>query len=65
MVIPEQIDVLGLISELNALGWRDFKIEQECGFAKGYISALKVRRVKNPKYSAAARLHNFHESVKA
>lgn len=63
-MIPETIDVLTLLSDLNRCGWRDYKIEIECEFAKGYISALKARRVKNPHYTATARLFNLHERLK-
>lgn len=59
-MIPESIDVQKLLQELNLAGWRDSKIELTCGFAKGYISALKVRRIKNPGFVAGAKLLNLH-----
>lgn len=59
-MIPESIDPLKLIAELNAAGWRDYKIEIACALPVGYISNVKSRKVKNPRYRHAAALMNFH-----
>ena len=59
-MIPETIDPLKLIAELNAAGWRDYKIEIACDLPVGYISNVKSRKVRNPRYEHAAALLNFH-----
>lgn len=60
-MLPESIDCLQLILELNKSGWKDYKIEQATGLPVGYIAALKSARVKNPRYETAALIYNFHE----
>ena len=57
--IPANIDVIQLIADLNATGWRDYKIEAACGFSRGYIGQLKCGNVVTPNYQYAARLHNL------
>jgi hypothetical protein len=60
-VIPEEINALEMIETLNTWGWKDFQIEEECKFSKGYISHLRSGRIKVLLYPTAARLVNFHE----
>lgn len=60
-MIPERIDCLALVATLNSWGWCDYKLEQVCGLRQGYISDLRRHKVKDPRYSHAAAIHNFHE----
>lgn len=61
-MIPVEIDVDGILRDLNAWGWRDQKIEAVCGFSDGYCAKLRAGpRPKRP-YQYLARLHNFWES---
>lgn len=59
-MLPESINLLDLISQLNAVGWRDYKIEDLCGLPKGYINDLRRKKVMNPRYQVVARIYNFH-----
>jgi len=59
VMIPAQIDTTQILCDLNQWGWRDYKIELACGFAKGYIAQVRCRNVKDMSYARAARLYNF------
>lgn len=61
VTIPETIDVLALVLDLNTNGWRDYKIEIACILPKGYLSQVKSGRIQNPRYEIAARIFNFHQ----
>jgi transcriptional regulator with XRE-family HTH domain len=60
-VIQVEIDAIAILDELNALGWRDYKIEMECGFSKGYVDQIRRGNVRELKYPRAARLINLLE----
>ena len=57
--IPMQIDMLGIVAELNSLGWSDYKIEITAGLGSGYIANFRRGRIVSPGYITAARLWNF------
>ena len=58
-MIPAMIDVMQVVCDLNAWGWRDSKIEVACGLGQGYIAQIRCGNIKEPGYSKAARLYNF------
>lgn len=58
-MIPVQIDVVGIVAELRARGWTDYKLEIATGLGQGYIAQCRMGNVKNPSYGKAARLYNF------
>lgn len=60
-VIPETIDCIALLDELNAWGWCDYKINEACGFPHGYVNDIRRRDIRNPWYQRAAKIYNFHE----
>lgn len=60
-MIPETIDPLAMLDALNEWGWRDYQIEEECGFSTGYVAHVRSGRIKTLLYPTAARLLNFHE----
>jgi hypothetical protein len=60
-LIPDEINAVEILDELNRLGWLDYKIEIECGFAKGYVPHLRNGSVKVPGYCNAAKLMNLLE----
>lgn len=60
-MIPVEIDAKQLISDLNAWGWRDYKIEIRCGFCSGYIAQIRCGNVRMLAYQRGARLFNFWE----
>ncbi len=55
------IDHVQIVKELNAWGWRDFKIDTVCGFSAGYVAQVKCGNVKVMAHERAARLYNFWE----
>lgn len=57
--IPPFIDHIGLLHDLQAWGWRPYKIEAACGFSVGYVAWLQ--RQTSPRLSlfSAAQLHNL------
>lgn len=57
--IPANIDHVRVLADLNAWGYRDYRIEAICGFSVGYVSQLKCGNVKQMTYQRAARLWNF------
>lgn len=61
-MIPAQIDAMAIVADLNAWGWRDFKIEIACGLSRGYVAQVRCGNVQEMAYSKAARLFNFWES---
>lgn len=60
-MIPVEIDVQTIVSDLNAWGWRDQKIEIACGFANGYVGKLRAGTRPDRPYQLVARLYNFWE----
>ena len=60
-MIPAQVDVLQIVADLNAWGWRDYKIEVACGLGGGYIAQVRCGNIREPAYGKAARLFNFWE----
>lgn len=60
--IPDKINYLQLLNELNAVGWLDYKIGLAIDLDKEYISQLRSGRIKRPSYEYSARLYNFHQS---
>jgi len=59
-VIPI-VDHRQCVSDLNAWGWRDFKIDTVCGFTGGYVAQIKCGNVGVMAQDKAARLYNFWE----
>lgn len=59
MTIPANIDLVGMISDLNKWGIGDKKIEAICGFSQGYVTHMKAGRWRDMTYQRAARLYNF------
>lgn len=57
--IPMHVDILEMTSELNAMGWPDYKIEIAAGVGSGYIAQMRRGRIVNPGYQTAARFYNF------
>lgn len=64
-MIPEDINAIALLDELNRLGWNDYKIEAACGFSSGYAAKIRSGDVKNPSYHHSAKLFNFLERERA
>lgn len=64
-MIPVEIDAMQLIVDLNAWGWKDFKIETVCGFTRGYVAQIRCGNVRMLAYQRAARLFNFWEDESA
>lgn len=60
-MIPEEINVLAALRELNGLGWKDSAIELECRYSQGYVAQLRCGRVEMPAYDKLARLLNLLE----
>lgn len=58
-MIPENFDHIAALDELNAMGWKDAKIENVCGMTVGHVSNLRRRRSQSMRYEDAARLINF------
>lgn len=61
-MIPVEIDVHQILIDLNAIGWRDQKIEVACGFSSGYVAKLRGGPRPERPYQMLARLFNFWES---
>lgn len=59
------IDHIQIVKELNAWGWRDFKIDTVCGFTNGYVAQVKCGNIKVMAHERAARLYNFWEQEAA
>lgn len=55
------IDHVQIIKDLNAWGWRDFKIDTVCGFSAGYVAQIKCGNVRSMAHERAMRLYNFWE----
>lgn len=55
------VDHISIVADLNAWGWRDYKIDLVCGFAGGYVAQIKGGHVKSMSQDRAARLYNFWE----
>lgn len=64
-MIPEDIDVLKILSELQSLGWKDCMIEMECGYTRGYVAQIRFGSVLMPAYPKAAKLLNLLERARA
>lgn len=60
--IPVELDISGILADLNRWGWRDFKVETVCGFSSGYVAQIKCGNVRMMAYQRAARLYNFWSS---
>jgi transcriptional regulator with XRE-family HTH domain len=60
-MIPEEINVLSVLAELQALGWKDYKIEMECEFTRGYVAQIRCGNVEMPAYQKLAKLLNLLE----
>lgn len=58
-MIPANIDLLGIIADLNRWGIGDRKIEAICNFSVGYATHTKNGKIKEMSYQKAARLYNF------
>jgi hypothetical protein len=61
-VIPVDVDVVAILSDLRRWGWRDQKIEVACGFSSGYVDKLRNGARPMRPYQHVARLYNFWES---
>lgn len=64
-MIPVNVNVVELLDELNRLGWRDYKVEIECGFTKSYIAQIRNGNVVKPGYANVAKLLNLVERERA
>jgi len=60
-MIPVEIDVMQIVSDLNRGGWKDLQIEARCGFSGGYIAKLRGGTRPNRPYQHVARLFNLWE----
>ena len=60
-MIPEKIDPIAMIHDLNGWGMKDSKIEFACGFSVGYVSQIKCGNLKRMSYPKGAALFNLHE----
>jgi hypothetical protein len=60
-MIPESVDVIAALDELNRLGWNDYKIEIACGFNPSYVAQIRCGNVRMPGYPNVAKLMNFLE----
>lgn len=60
-MIPTEINAIAVLDELNRLGWRDYKIEMECGFSRGYVPQIRNGNIQVPGYTATAKLLNLLE----
>lgn len=58
-MIPEIFDHIAALDELNAMGWKDAKIENVCGLTVGHIANLRRGLSRSMRYEDAARLINF------
>lgn len=63
-MIPEEINVLSVLSELHTLGWKDYKIEMACGYTRGYVAQMRCGNVEMPAYEKAAKLLNLLERAR-
>lgn len=61
-MIPETIDVIALLNELNALGLKDSSVEVACNFNKGYVAQIRCGNSRRPNYQYMARLMNLAEA---
>jgi len=64
-VIPVNVNVIEILDELNRLGWKDYKIEIECGFSKSYVPQIRCGNVVKPAYANVAKLLNLLERERA
>ena len=58
-MIPEDVNWLGVLDELNRLGLKDGKIELLCDFTAGYIAQIRCGNTKKLGYEKGARLMNL------
>ena len=59
-MIPEKIDYLALIRDLNKIGLTNSKIELICGFSECYLSHVMRGKVSDMAYKRAQKLYNLH-----
>lgn len=52
-------EVTAILRELKALGLTDSHVKKTCGFSAGYVSKLRSGAIKEPSYSAFAKLWNL------
>jgi hypothetical protein len=61
-MIPESIDPLAVLDQINATGIKDAKIGIWCGFPDSYVWQIRNRRIKRISYERGAKLLNLLES---
>jgi len=61
-MIPESIDPLAVLDQINATGIKDAKIGVWCGFPDSYVWQIRNRRIKRISYERGAKLLNLLES---
>jgi hypothetical protein len=64
-MIPSEIDAFSIIEDLKRWGWNINKIQQACGFSRGYLSQVARGKIHLMTYQRAARLFNFWQSERA
>ena len=55
------VDHRQCVADLNAWGWRDYKIDLVCGFTGGYVAQIKCGNIALMSQDKAARLYNLWE----
>lgn len=60
-----QPEAVAAFDELNALGWRDSKIEMVLLITQGYISQVRVGNLKSMGWEKSALILNFLEQERA
>lgn len=57
--IPPQLDFDMILSDLQAVGWADQKLETCLGLGAGYVSHLRAGKIERISLVYASRLHNL------
>jgi len=58
-LIPEDVNWIGVLDELNRLGISDSTTEDICKFTKGYVGQIRCGNVKRPEYTKGAKMINL------
>ena len=58
-MIPESVNWIAVLDELNRLGLKDGKVEAICDLTKGYLSQIRCGNVKRLGYDKGAKLMNL------
>jgi len=58
-VIPEDVNWIGVLDELNILGWNDSSIDLACQFTPGYVAQLRCGNIEKVGYDKGSKMINL------